>query len=106
MGQLRFWHIIANTPTLCRDLADDAIFRLLVELIPGLLGGYLLGRFQPRWVKPIATPLVRYGVPISLMGLLLKGGLNISLLGTAATAAAAIMGMLLMLRRWRRVSDE
>ena len=106
MGQLRLWHIIANVPIIYRDLADDAIFRLLVELIPGLLGGYLLGRFKPGWVKPLATPLVRYGVPISLMGLLLKGGLNISLLSTAATAAAAIMGMLLMLRRWRRDSDQ
>ncbi len=40
------------------------------------------------------------------MGLLLKGGLNISLLSTAATAAAAITVMLLVLRRWRRAGDQ
>jgi predicted permease len=49
---------------------------------------------------------VRFGVPISLMGLLLKGGLNSSLLSTAATAAAAIMGMLLVLKRWRRKTGQ
>ena len=59
MGQLRLWHIIANVPSLYPDLADIAILRLLVELIPGLLGGYLLGRFKPGWGKPLATPLVR-----------------------------------------------
>ena len=106
MGQLRLWHIIANVPSLYRDLADTAIFRLLLELIPGLLGGYLLGRFKPGWVKPLATPLVRYGVPVSLMGLLLKGGLNGSLLGIAAMAAAAIMVMLLALKSWRRGGDQ
>ena len=106
MGQLRLWHIILFVPNLHRDLADIAIFRLLVELIPGLVGGYLLGRFKPSWVKPLATPLVRYGVPVSLMGLLLKGGFNSSLLSTAATAAMAIMVMLLVLKRWRQHGGE
>ena len=40
------------------------------------------------------------------MGLLLKGGLNSSLLSTAAIAAIAIMVMLMMLRRWRRGGDQ
>ena len=40
------------------------------------------------------------------MGLLLKGGLNSSLLSTAAIAAVVIMAMLMMLRRWRRGSDQ
>ena len=106
MGQLRFWHIIANVPSLYRDLADTAIDRLLVELIPGLLSGYLLGLFKPGWIKPLATPFVRYGVPISLMGLLLKGGLNSSLVSTAAIAAAAIMVMLLMLNSWREGGNQ
>ena len=105
MGQLKLWHIVVRVPSVCSDLAATAILRLLVELIPGLLVGYLLGRFKPSWVKPLATPLVRYGVPISLMGLLLKGGLNSSLISTAAVTAAAIMGMLMVLRRWRRGDD-
>jgi len=49
---------------------------------------------------------VRYGVPISLMGLLLKGGLSNSLLSTAAMAAAAIMLMLMVLGRWQRGGDQ
>jgi predicted permease len=44
---------------------------------------------------------VRYGVPISLMGLLLKGGLNSSLVSTAA-----IMVMLLMLNSWREGCNQ
>ena len=40
------------------------------------------------------------------MGLLLKGGLNSSLLSTAAIAAVVIMAMLMMLRRWRRAGDQ
>ena len=105
MGQLKLWHTVVRFPSVCSDLAATAILRLLVELIPGLLVGYLLGRFKPSWVKPLATPLVRYGVPISLMGLLLKGGLNSSLVSTAAVAAAAIMSMLMVLRLWRRGDD-
>ena len=40
------------------------------------------------------------------MGLLLKGGLNSSLLSTAAIAAVAIMVMLIVLGRWRRGGDQ
>ncbi|QNJ25718.1 AEC transporter family [Synechococcus sp. SYN20] len=49
---------------------------------------------------------MRYGVPISLMGLLLKGGMNSSLLSTAAIAVVVIMAMLITLRRWRRAGDQ
>ena len=49
---------------------------------------------------------MRYGVPISLMGLLLKGGLNSSLVSTAAIAAAAIMVMLLMLNSWSEGGNQ
>lgn len=83
-----------------------SLSRLLVELAPGLLGGYLLGRFKPEWVGPLATPLVRFGVPISLMGLLLKGGLNQSLLQMAALAAVAILLMLFALRAWGKRFDQ
>lgn len=40
------------------------------------------------------------------MGLLLKGGLNSSLVSTAAIAAAAIMVMLLMLNSWRELVNH
>ncbi|NKB73745.1 MAG: malate transporter [Synechococcus sp. s2_metabat2_7] len=40
------------------------------------------------------------------MGLLLKGGLNSSLVSTAAIAAAAIMVMLLMLNSWREGGNQ
>ena len=46
----------------------------------------------------MALPLVRFGVPVSLMGLLLHGGLNGSLFGMALLAVAAIALMLIILR--------
>lgn len=47
----------------------------------------------------MALPLVRFGVPVSLMGLLLHGGLNDSLFGMALLAVAAI-ALMLMILRW------
>ena len=44
---------------------------------------------------------MRYDVPINLMGLLLKGGLNSSLVSTAA-----IMVMLLMLNSWHEGGNQ
>ena len=41
---------------------------------------------------------MRFGVPVSLMGLLLHGGLNSSLLGMALVAVTAIAVMLTLLR--------
>lgn len=67
-----------------------AIVRLFVELIPSLGLGLWIGWLKPGWTRPLAMPLVRFGVPISLMGLLLKGGIHWSMAMNALIAAVAI----------------
>ena len=66
------------------------MLRLLLELVPSLVVGFWIGRQQPLIAQRIATPLVRFGVPISVMGLLLKGGLSLQTLEAAGLAVAAI----------------
>ena len=73
------------------------MLNLLWEMAPCLLGGALIGRWRPQWIAPLALPLVRFGVPLSLMGLLLHGGINGSLFGMALLAVAAITLMLVIL---------
>jgi predicted permease len=48
----------------------------LLELLPALLLGVLLARRWPELAGVLAPPLVRWGVPFSLMGLLLRSGLR------------------------------
>ena len=67
-----------------------AIVSLFVELIPSLGLGLWIGWLKPGWTRPVAMPLVRFGVPISLMGLLLKGGIHWSMAMNALIAALAI----------------
>jgi len=74
------------------------VLNLLWEMGPCLIGGAFIGRWRPQWIAPLATPLVRFGVPVSLMGLLLHGGLNGSLLGMAMVAVTVIAVMLTLLR--------
>ena len=66
------------------------VLRLLLELLPSLVVGFWIGRRQPLIGQRIAAPLVRFGVPISVMGLLLKGGLSLQMLEAAGLAVAAI----------------
>ena len=67
-------------------------------MVPCLIVGALIGRWRSQWIAPMALPLVRFGVPVSLMGLLLHGGLNGSLFEMALLAVAAIALMLIILR--------
>ena len=53
-----------------------SILRFLLELVPSLLIGFWAGRRHETLSTRLAAPLVRFGVPISVMGLLLKGGLS------------------------------
>jgi len=66
------------------------ILGLLSELLPLLAVGYWIGRFKPAFSSQIAPPLVDYGVPVSLMGLLLKSGLDWFLFQALAMACLAI----------------
>jgi len=52
--------------------------------------GFLLGRKKPKLSEYIAKPLIRYGIPLSVMGLLLKEGIDIDLIKSALIAFLAI----------------
>ncbi len=75
------------------------IIFLLAELIPCLLIGYLLGRFKKDLSLTISRPLICYGIPISLMGILLKSGLELPLIESAALALVAIGSLMTILNR-------
>ncbi len=66
------------------------IILLFAELIPCLLIGYLLGRFKENLSLTISRPLISYGIPIGLTGILLKSGLELPLIESAALALVAI----------------
>jgi predicted permease len=74
------------------------VLRFVFELIPALTLGLLLaGRF-PDLPGRLAPPLITWGIPISLVALLLRTGFQANLI-TAALMAAAASGLGLMLLR-------
>ena len=81
------------------------IILLLAELIPCLLIGYLLGRFKENLSLTISRPLISYGIPISLMGILLKSGLELPLIESAALALVAIGFLMTILNRLPSVNN-
>ena len=81
------------------------IIFLLAELIPCLLIGYLLGRFKKYLSLTISRPLISYGIPISLMGILLKSGLELPLIESAALALVAIGFLMTILNRLPSVNN-
>ena len=81
------------------------IIFLLAELIPCLLIGYLLGRFNKDLSLTISRPLISYGIPISLMGILLKSGLELPLIESAALALVAIGILMTILNRLPSVNN-
>ena len=81
------------------------IIILLSELIPCLLIGYLLGRFKENLSLTISRPLISYGIPISLMGILLKSGLELPLIESAALALVAIGFLMTILNRLPSVNN-
>ena len=66
------------------------ILQLFYELLPLLALGYLIGRFKPGLSSQIVKPLINFGVPVSLIGLLLKTGLNWLLFQALAITFLAI----------------
>jgi predicted permease len=65
---------------------------VLLELGPALALGLLLGRRWPRMPARLAPPLVHWGVPFSLTGLLLRAGLDwrYAQVGLLALVAVAV----------------
>ncbi len=74
------------------------ILGLFKEFFPLLALGYLIGRFKPGLSSLIAVPLINFGVPISLMGLLLKSGMDWHFFEAFLMALFAI-GLLITLMR-------
>jgi predicted permease len=72
----------------------------LLELVPALLLGMLLARRWPDLAGVLAPPLVRWGVPFSLMGLLLRSGLHWDVLEMGVLAMVAVGSGLLVVQRW------
>jgi len=55
-----------------------------------------LGKKNPKISKYIARPLIRFGIPLSVMGLLLKEGIDINLI-KSAILAFSLIGFLIIL---------
>jgi predicted permease len=75
------------------------VLRFACELLPPLVLGLLLGLRQPELPGRLVVPLVRWGVPVSLVGLLLRAGLHAELLVAALMAGLANTIGLLLLQR-------
>ena len=73
------------------------IINLLSELIPCLTIGYLLGITNEKLSIKISYPLINIGIPLSLMGLLLKSGLEWPLIQSASIAIVAIIFLMAIL---------
>jgi len=58
--------------------------------------GFLLGKKNPKISKYIARPLISFGIPLSVMGLLLKEGIDINLI-KSAILAFSLIGFLIIL---------
>jgi predicted permease len=76
------------------------VLRFVSELIPSLLVGLLLGLRFPQLSSRLAAPLVNWGVPLSLVGLLLRSGMGRELLVSGAMAALVNGAGLLLLLGW------
>ena len=58
--------------------------------------GFFIGKRKPKFSEHIALPLIKYGIPLSVMGLLLKEGIDLDLIKTALIAFFSI-GFLIVL---------
>ena len=47
-----------------------------------MISGFFIGKRKPKLSETIALPLIRYGIPLSVMGLLLKEGIDLNLIKT------------------------
>ena len=68
------------------------MLRFVSELIPSLLVGLLLGFRFPALPSRLAAPLMNWGIPITLVGLLLRSGMGAELLA-AGLAAGLVNGL-------------
>ena len=61
-----------------------------------MIFGFFIGERKPKLSESIALPLIKYGIPLSVMGLLLKEGIDLDLIKTALISFFSI-GFLIVL---------
>ena len=59
--------------------------------------GFFIGRKKPKLSEKISILLIKYGIPISVMGLLLKAGINIYLIKSSLIAFLSISFLFLLI---------
>ena len=59
--------------------------------------GFFIGRIKPKLSENISIVLIKYGIPISVMGLLLKAGINIDLIKSSLIAFCSISSLFLLI---------
>ncbi len=55
-----------------------------------MIFGFFIGKKKPKLSEAIALPLIRYGIPLSVMGLLLKEGIDFDLIKSSLIAFLSI----------------
>ena len=66
------------------------LINLILQFIPCIVVGRFLSKINPNIANKFATILINFGVPISLVGLLLKTGINIKLIYAALISSSSI----------------
>ena len=59
--------------------------------------GFYIGRTKPKLSEKISILLIKYGIPISVMGLLLKAGINIDLIKSSLIAFFSISSLFFLI---------
>lgn len=74
-----------------------ALVNLILQLIPCIIVGVFLSKINPNIANKFAKILINFGVPISLVGLLLKTGINIKLIYAALISSSSIIIFFILL---------
>ena len=59
--------------------------------------GFFIGKVKPLASEKISISLIKFGIPISVMGLLLKAGINIDLINAAVMSFLTIVCFILLI---------
>ena len=73
------------------------LINLILQLIPCIIVGIFLSKINPNIANKFAKILINFGVPISLVGLLLKTGINIKLIYAALISSSSIIIFFILL---------
>ena len=71
-----------------------------------MIFGFFLGKKIPKISKYIARPLIRFGIPLSVMGLLLKEGIDINLIKSAFLAFSLIGFLIVLINLFQKLKNN